>query len=509
MNNNDIQTAIELNNSRDIYARRAGNHSEVHAALDFFYEEIQAEHRLTRADHIKKYRHQIRVFVLDLFVANQIDPQMYITFPRGKRAYSKGHKHHRMRLSQRVATNIADYLESRGYIEQRKGFYDKQKKSGKITRIRATEKFTSLLTHDYGVEAGMYMWLRDTSQPTLILKNQDKNAIEYDDTDETLAMKSNLELINSTLERHSILLHVSDAEYKEMCARMAAKSHTGRVDFTRKYVRRVFNNSSWEQGGRFYGGWWQQIPREYRQHIRLNDKDVVECDYSGLHINMLYAMENLPVPDGDVYDIPEYPESSHAFRNFVKRLLLTIVNSADKESARKALNKSVYFDKDLKLPEEIPSIKAEDIFPLLDAFSRKHQGISHYFCTGKGIDLQFMDSQIAERIMVRFSELGYPILPMHDSFIIHHGLEPDLKECMNEEFQEMFKSGIQVDLKYNSIEERQATEPQGYCGLSLEELLEEVSETGEYGLYNNLLNQFRRYAQEEIQDEYCPSPSIG
>ena len=26
-----------------------------------------------------------------------------------------------------------------------------------------------------------------------------------------------------------------------------------------KFVRRIFNNGTFEEGGRFYGGWWQRI----------------------------------------------------------------------------------------------------------------------------------------------------------------------------------------------------------------------------------------------------------
>ena len=36
-----------------------------------------------------------------------------------------------------------------------------------------------------------------------------------------------------------------------------------------KFVRRIFNNSSFADGGRFYGGWWQRIDGEHRKNIRM------------------------------------------------------------------------------------------------------------------------------------------------------------------------------------------------------------------------------------------------
>ena len=91
--------------------------------------------------------------------------------------------------------------------------------------------------------------------------------------------------------------------------------------------------------------------------------------------------------------------------------------------------------------------------------------------------------------------MGYAILPMHDSFIIHHGLEQELKDCMNSAFRDRFGVDIQVDLKYNSIDVRskQEGDKPSVCDASLEELVEEVSEDGDYGIYNKFLNQFRKY----------------
>ena len=58
-----------------------------------------------------------------------------------------------------------------------------------------------------------------------------------------------------------------------------------------KFVRRIFNNGSFDEGGRFYGGWWQSIPREFRKHITINHKPTEEVDYSGHHLRILYALK--------------------------------------------------------------------------------------------------------------------------------------------------------------------------------------------------------------------------
>ena len=57
-----------------------------------------------------------------------------------------------------------------------------------------------------------------------------------------------------------------------------------------KFVRRVFNTGTFDDGGRFYGGWWQLIDGSYRKDIRTNNVPTVEIDYSSLHVSLAYAM---------------------------------------------------------------------------------------------------------------------------------------------------------------------------------------------------------------------------
>ena len=57
----------------------------------------------------------------------------------------------------------------------------------------------------------------------------------------------------------------------------------------RQRVRRVFNRSSFDHGGRFYGAWWQACPKVWRREIFINDAPTIEQDYSSLHIALLYS----------------------------------------------------------------------------------------------------------------------------------------------------------------------------------------------------------------------------
>ena len=52
-----------------------------------------------------------------------------------------------------------------------------------------------------------------------------------------------------------------------------------------KFVVRVFNEGlqgNWQRGGRFYRGCWQQIDKEDRSKIYINDKPTMEVDFTKL-----------------------------------------------------------------------------------------------------------------------------------------------------------------------------------------------------------------------------------
>ena len=80
-------------------------------------------------------------------------------------------------------------------------------------------------------------------------------------------------------------------------------------DENHKFVRRIFNNGTLKFGGKYHGGWWQRLSPEWRQQIRIDGKPVVEYDYSGMHIVLLYALRGIDYwkdINKDPFDLSEY-----------------------------------------------------------------------------------------------------------------------------------------------------------------------------------------------------------
>lgn len=210
------------------------------------------------------------------------------------------------------------------------------------------------------------------------------------------------------------------------------------LEYQRKFCR-----GSWDCGGRFYAD-VQNVPSDWRKHMRIGGEPVVELDYDNLHIAMLYAEEEKQL-DGDAYDITsafdlgaemdeiiglreeERKHYQRRQRTVVKRALNVLINAENYQSAYKALKHHGW-------TEEIDAPLAGDVFkPLVDALRKKHEPISDHFHSDAGIRLQRKDSDLAHRIMTQTGAIG-----IHDGFVIEASREGELRNAMKQAFAEEY-----------------------------------------------------------------------
>lgn len=165
-------------------------------------------------------------------------------------------------------------------------------------------------------------------------------------------------------------------------------------------LHRVFNRSL-ELGGRLYGGWWQGVPSSERRHLLIDGERVVEIDYHHLHPRMLYAHVGQRL-DGDAYTIT----GCDIDRSLVKKAFNTMINAASWPEARGAIASSL--DGDVSGAQR-----------LMRAVSRYHAPVDRLFCSGLGLRLQRIDSDIAVSVVTEMAvRRGVPCYPVHDSFIV-------------------------------------------------------------------------------------------
>jgi len=176
---------------------------------------------------------------------------------------------------------------------------------------------------------------------------------------------------------------------------------------------RVFNRSSFECGGRMYGGWWQNIPRQLRHEITINGSPTIELDYPHLHPTLLLR-EIGEIADGDPYEISGWD------RRLVKKGFNTLVNADTAVAALKSIA--------LGLGGAGAFARAKQ---LIQQIERKHEAIASSFGSGAGLRLQRRDSDMAEFVLLRLLSQSVIALPIHDSFIVAEKNQAALMEAMD------------------------------------------------------------------------------
>ena len=391
------------------------------------------------AGHARVRKNALRAVLLNLYEKWETDPDCFMMFRRDKAWYSKTAPRYNPNGITRTVINAVDDLIALGYVEYHPGHYDRSGQGrSHISRIRATKKLIEFLEHRHSFQGLEF----DISLHTecIILRDHDPNLhlkhdIDYRDTPRTRVMRMRLHHYNNLLRgTHIDIPGFPLAGIRTDSGRML------KINRRDKFVRRVFSNGTWDDGGRYYGGWWQRIPSEWRQKIEMNGLPIVEVDYSGLHIVLLYHMEGIDYwkdVKADPYILPGYTNDKR-MRKLLKMVLLIALNAKNKASAAKAIRKEIFQKPSIpgaENPYSWAATKKFDLARIIDAFADHHAPIKSYFFTGIGIKLQRIDSMIASHVVNELTEWGKPVLCVHDSFIVNSTNQKELEMYMQYGFQ--------------------------------------------------------------------------
>ena len=318
-----------------------------------------------------------------------------------------------------------------------------------LTRYEATDKLVSLFKPEELSSLAVSKPVIENPELIRVRLNIDgeRRLVSYDESSQTRKMRENIAFINSVIARQWYDLELTDNEFLELEDRMHNRSlerneGDGRLRLHDRHLYRVFNSLDFDKGGRFYGGWWEGIPSEYRAKLLINGKRTEELDFGSLHPTILYAKHGLALPK-DAYEISLRPtkfpngKSIIDFRKIVKRAFNAMLNSEKRLHAP---------PRELALHDW--GINWRD---LVNAIEDRHAPIAAEFFIGVGLRLQYEDSQIAEELMIKFAQVNgmVPLLPVHDSFICHHGYAEEVREMMAKSFKKRFG----VEVKVSEVKE--------------------------------------------------------
>ncbi len=431
--------------SRLLDVHRFSDHPEVNQFVNEFWQQHLSHYFPTKTRGPKAAsspKLMFKVLFLDLYVAWLEDPNLCISISRRDSAYRVGSRYNLLHISKKII-DVVDALLELGFIEQKLG----TEGSGKVTRIWPLQPLI-----DYFRTAAFSEFLIDVhadkecivlTSKVISFDNEEKEIksteeVQYEDKEapfDIAGVREDLRAYNALLRQTQIDIgsEQSPLVTREHFNRKQKRFETRRISLRHdnKFVRRIFYRENWNHGGRYHGGWWQQVPSELRKDILINDQQTVEVDYSGFHAYIAYGLEGLQPPkDPYTLDTLHAPLTPQQQRGAVKLLVLTAINAEDQKSAFAAFRdeknrEQRHLPKDQKI-----SFTDKLLTQLLNQFILENKPIEHYLCADKGVELMAIDGRITTRIINHFSHKEIPVLTVHDSYVIQSEYEQQLIDQM-------------------------------------------------------------------------------
>ena len=379
----------------------------------------------------KHFEHAIECLLKDLWLGTVIHPEYEAGIHRRSNWYSETPQYRDPDLTYKQAIAAYDGMVATDFIRvARDGFFDRDTGRSDITKVMATDKLLQVLE---GLDGNPFKEVKpDLDKECILLRNRvdgKRVLVEYMPDKTTNEMRENLITINKCFARHWPDLRITNDDYTALQERLRLEQDKSPIDFSKRILTRIFSNGRFDHGGRFYRAWWHNVPSEYSKYITIDGKRSCEYDYSQLNPHMVYFLRDKKMGDEDAYD--RVFDGEH--RSIVKEAFNAMIQASTNLSQKpKKLDLS-------QVDLDWPTLKQA----ILDA----HKPIADVFFQGHGNHLQFIDSCIAETVMLNFIRAeDAPVLPVHDSFIMHYayGELGELEEEMRRSFHGHFKKDINV-----------------------------------------------------------------
>ena len=336
-------------------------------------------------------------------------------------------------LSGKAISRTVDLLTRANLLQTQLGEY------GRASTYQITQTLYEIgRRHDIG-DNSLTFRLPPEKLVRLRSKRPHRAEINFAPSRETRKWIALLAAYNAFMAQQDITLGLSGAEEADWATKLNAHGGNGsgmpfyRPERFQTDLYRQFNNGTFEEGGRLYGGWWINIPKALRPRITINGLETIELDFAGHAVRMLYNERGIDYRD-DPYEIAAIAELERRkglnpghFRKSIKSMTQALIN-----------------DREGRYPERIqlpvghrfsPHFKRRQV---RDMIAEKHRAIADAFGTGAGLRLQRADSDLALDIIVRLKDRGIAALPIHDSFIApienKEQLEAEMKDSYNRKF---------------------------------------------------------------------------
>lgn len=373
---------------------------------------------------------QLNCLLANLFLNYVHSPNLWIVISRANER-SIIRRHNPMGLNFETIANICDKLIGLNFLQMEIGHTEtmKGKNDGHLTRIRASDELFELL-NKHGWQHSILHYHPNTTPVVMKAKPENSKTskmVDYEDTEKTKTTTELLWNYYYYLRQREILLPTF---YGDTVPDLI-------------FMRQIFNNNSWVEGGRLFGGAYQQLSEEERKNITIDGEPVMEVDIVSCHATMAFAEAGIDWHRYSNQDIYQRGGLSRWPRNVIKRAFNIAINAENEKKAASALthadNKDGWFrnHEDFKKPgwQRVQLDEIKDAYP----------EITHLLFKRRGMYYMRQEGEIGLNIINECMALGIPVLTLHDSFIAPKQYEQKLKEIILVSFKSIV--GVRCKLK--------------------------------------------------------------
>ena len=145
---------------------------------------------------------------------------------------------------------------------------------------------------------------------------------------------------------------------------------------------------------------------------------------------ILYGLCGIRPKTEDCYRVPGY----ESYRSGIKKVF-NAMTFAEKPMSRYPKGVKQMFKENIRFQD------------VSDAIQRYHSGIAHKFFTGIGHYLQYLESQIIIKVLLRLKDQGIHALPIHDAVVVGKAWVDMSRQLMEQVFLDMtnVESWVQVE----------------------------------------------------------------
>lgn len=382
--------------------------------------------RTRRANDRERFRLALEALVCNLLIVQLCSPRAVLSIPRAHNSMW-GKSRYRDDVYGQHFLSAVDLLCSLRFAQRKSQGYRFSKAARQPTTIVPTAKFNKVFANR---KMGWAAFSQASAREPLILKaSKDAEGlsrpIEYGETKRTAYLRQELIRINEWL-RNAPLTVVTLRDH-------APLDEMGQpIELYRRELRRIFNNRSWQEGGRLFGGFWMTMERAQRFNlIRIASEPVVNVDFSALFPRLAYVHTKTKEPQRDLYDITGDGSCRDGWKKLFNALLFT--NRPLKQWPKETRE---LFPDELSLRDAISAIK-EGHAPIINQFER-------------GIGFRFMkiESDMLLTILASLFRKGIVALPLHDSVLVARSKGRAAKAVMEKVYKQT--TGRQATVKIDS-----------------------------------------------------------